>query len=83
MSMKSASDLSSRSELDDNSPFGCKGGRNKLIQFIPRDLFFGAKVRDGWITVCQGAANDARTLDSTDQRLRPLGHIWKGARQAP
>ena len=41
--------------------------------------FSGAKVRDGWIN----AANDARTIDSTDHRLKALGHIWKGARQAP
>ena len=53
--------------------------RWSLVRAGPPGKFFCAKVRDGWIN----AANDARTLDSTDQRLKPLGHIWKGARQAP
>ena len=34
--MKSAIESSSRSELDDNVPFGRKGGRNKLNQFVSR-----------------------------------------------
>ena len=70
--MKSAIESSSRSEPDDNVPFGRKGGHNKMIQFISRH----AGERSLFVDLETVATT---SLDHFEKRHRDTGEFVRNA----